>query len=76
MWLLAISLIAGLVLAYSMQPKIETRPPAGINDVQVPTAEVGRPIPVLFGRKRLSGPNIVWYGHLKVDPIKKSGGKK
>jgi len=24
----------------------------------------------------ITGPNVVWAGHLRVDPIRKAGGKK
>ena len=75
-WVYAVVFIVALVYAYSIQPKTETRPPAGIDEFNAPTAEVGREIPVLFGRRRLSGPNVVWYGHLRSVPIKKKGGKK
>lgn len=75
-WVAAIIFVAALVVAYTMAPKPETRPPAGLDEIQVPTAEVGREIPVLFGRRKLEGPNVVWYGHLRTVPIKKKGGKK
>ena len=64
-----------LVVSYVMAPKPESRPPAGLGDFNVPTAEVGREIPVLFGTRAVSGPNVVWYGHLRVVPIRKKGGK-
>lgn len=75
-WIAAIVFVVALVVAYTMQPKPETRPPAGIDEVQAPTAEVGREIPVLFGLRKLEGPNVTWYGHLRSIPIKKKGGKK
>lgn len=75
-WVYAIVFIVALVVSYSMMPKPETRPPAGLDEIQAPTAEVGREIPVLFGRRKLEGPNVVWYGHLRTVPIKKKGGKK
>ena len=74
-WYLAVFIVA-LVVSYSMAPKPETRPPAGLDEIQAPTAEVGREIPVLFGRRKLDGPNVVWYGHLRTVAIKKNGGKK
>lgn len=75
-WIAAIIFVAALVISYSMQPKPETRPPAGLDEIQSPTAEVGREIPVLFGRRKFEGPNVVWYGHLRTLAIKKKGGKK
>lgn len=76
MWWYLVVFIVALVVSYSMVPKPETRPPAGLDEIQVPTAEVGREIPVLFGRRKLEGPNVVWYGHLRAVAIKKKGGKK
>lgn len=76
MWWYIVVFALALVVSYSMMPKPESRPPAGLGDFQVPTAEVGREIPVLFGRRKLEGPNVVWYGHLRTVAIKKKGGKK
>lgn len=75
-WIAATIFVVALVVAYTMAPKPETRPPAGFDEIQAPTAEVGREIPVLFGRRKLEGPNVVWYGHLRTVAIKKKGGKK
>ncbi len=75
-WIAAVIFVGALVVAYTMQPKPETRPPAGLDEIQAPTAEVGREIPVLFGRRRFDGANVVWYGHLRTVPIKSKGGKK
>lgn len=70
-WIAAVFFIISLVVSYSMQPKPESRPPAGLGDFQAPTAEVGREIPVLFGRRKINSANIVWFGHLRVVPITK-----
>jgi hypothetical protein len=43
---------------------------------EVPTAQEGQPIPILFGTRRISGPNVAWYGDIKTVPIKSGGGKK
>lgn len=75
-WIAALIAVVALVVGYSMQPKPETRPPAGLDEIQTPTAEIGREIPVLFGTRKLTGPNVVWYGDLSTIPIKKKGGKK
>lgn len=75
-WVYAIVFIASLVVSYAMMPKPETRPPAGLDEIQAPTAEVGREIPVLFGTRKMESPNVVWYGDLRTVPVKKKGGKK
>lgn len=74
-WYIAVFIVA-LVVAYSMAPKPQTQPPAGLGDVKVPTAEEGREIPVLFGTRVIEGPNVVWYGDLRTTAIRKKGGKK
>ncbi|WVW77410.1 tail assembly chaperone [Stenotrophomonas phage vB_SmaS_Bhz59] len=75
-WWYIVVFIVALVVAYSMTPKPQTQPPAGLGDINVPTAEEGREIPVLFGTRDLNGPNVVWYGDLKTVAIRKKGGKK
>lgn len=69
----AVAFVAGGLL---MQPKPQHLPPAGLGDFNVPTAEEGREIPVLFGTRELEGPNVVWYGDFYAEAIKKKGGKK
>ncbi len=42
------------------QPKQEKT--SDVQDLDSPTAEAGRPIPVLFGELEIQGLNCVWYG--------------
>lgn len=75
MWVqLAIIIIAALV-SYALAPKPPSPKPAGLDDIDAPTAEEGRPIPVVFGTRKIKGPNVVWYGDLSTTAIKKKGGK-
>ena len=76
MWFYAIIFVAALVVSYNMMPKQESHPPVGLDGIQTPTAEIGREIPVLFGTRKIEGPNVVWYGDLRTVAIKKKGGKK
>jgi hypothetical protein len=76
MWWYIVVFIVALLVSYAMAPKPQSQPPAGLGDIQVPTAEEGREIPVLFGTKELKGPNVVWFGDLRTEAIRKSGGKK
>lgn len=75
-WWYIVVFIVALVAAYAMMPKPQSQPPAGLGDFNVPTAEEGREIPVLFGTRDVEGPNVVWYGDLKTVAIRKKGGKK
>jgi hypothetical protein len=55
----------------------ENAQPGQIGNQDVPIASQDAPIPVLFGTRLLSGPNVVWYGDVQVRAIRKSsGGKK
>lgn len=75
-WVFVAVFVAAFAVSYFMMPKPETRPPAGLDEIQLPTAEVGREIPVLFGTRKISGPNVVWFGDLRTVAVKKKGGKK
>ncbi len=71
MWPQIILFIVSMAISYANRPKPQNAKPAGLSDFNVPTAQDGRAIPVLFGTRDISGPNVVWYGDLKVVPIKK-----
>lgn len=75
MWNL-ILLVASYFLYAALTPKPPAPRPAELTDFDAPTADEGRPIPVVFGAVLLTGPNVVWYGDLGTEPIKSSGGKK
>lgn len=68
--------IASTIISIALAPDPKSRPPAGLGDFQVPSAEVGREIPVLFGTRDIKGPNVTWYGHLRSKAVKKGGGGK
>jgi hypothetical protein len=70
MWWFVVALVVSMVVSYAMQPKPQAQPPAGLGEFNVPTAEVGREIPVLFGTRDMSGPNVVWYGDLRTEAVK------
>lgn len=38
----------------------------------VPTAEQGRPIPVVFGTRNIGSPNVVWWGYPRNTKVKMS----
>ena len=74
-WQIALWVVLQIV-SYALTPKPQAPSPAGLGDFQVPTAEEGREIPVLFGTRDIDGPNVIWYGDLRVVAIQASGGKK
>ena len=76
MWPIVAAIVVAFVASFLLMPKPQSQPPAGLDEIEAPTAEVGREIPVLFGRRRIKSPNVVWYGHLRTVAIKAKGGKK
>lgn len=76
MWPFIALFALSFVAMYVLMPKPQSAPPPAIGEIKAPTAEEGREIPVLFGTRDLTGPNVVWCGDIKVDPIRKKGGKK
>ena len=66
--MMALSMAIGALTA-KKPPRPRFSPPAGIEQFSAPTAEEGRSVQVLFGKKYIAGPNIVWYGDLKSEAI-------
>lgn len=52
------------------EPDIENARARGLNDFNFPTATEGRVIPLHWGRDKVKGPNVLWYGDLSAIPIK------
>jgi hypothetical protein len=71
-WVQIILFIVSLIISIVLAPKPASPRAAALEDFDVPLAEEDRPIPVLFGTKRITGANVLWYGDLSVQPIKKS----
>lgn len=78
MWWLIAVFVATLVLSFAFMPRPQSQNQklTTLNDINAPTAEVGREISVLFGTRDLNGPNVTWYGALRLVAIKSKAGKK
>lgn len=74
-WEYFVVLIISTIISIALAPKPPTPKPAALSDFDVPVAEQGRPIPVVFGTVTITGPNVLYYGDLSNTPIKKKGGK-
>jgi len=72
--------LALLVVSYFVSAALAPKPPkpkpASLEDFDIPVAEQGRPIPVVFGTVILKDPNVMWYGDLRTTAIQEKGGKK
>lgn len=71
-----IVLIVSSLISYALAPKPPKPKPAALEDFDIPVAEQGRPVPVIFGTILSTGPNVLWYGDLRSTAIKEKGGKK
>ena len=58
---LGISLAISIV-SYLIMPKPKAPKPEAAKDLEDPTAEAGRPIPVVFGTITVKGLNVLWFG--------------
>lgn len=67
--------IALQVLGYLLAPKPKQAKPPSTSDLEDPTAEAGRPIPVIFGSVTIQSPNNLGFWDKKV-ATRKIGGKK
>lgn len=72
--------LALLVISYFVSAALAPKPPkpkpAALEDFDIPVAEQGRPVPVVFGTVLITGPNVLWYGDLRTTAITEKGGKK
>jgi len=76
MWVQLVLLIVSAIVSAMLAPKPEEPKKPSLGDIEVPTADEDRVIPVIFGKVRIKGPNVVWYGDLSTVAIKSSGGGK
>lgn len=76
MWAAIAVLVVSVLVQYALQPKTPQPQAAELKDFEAPTADEGRPVPVVFGSVLVRSANVVWYGDLKTTPIRSKGGKK
>lgn len=50
---------AMMILGYMLMPKPKQEKPPSTDDLDEPTAEAGRPIPVIWGSMAISSPNLI-----------------
>ena len=75
-WPYIVAIVVAALVATALAPKPAAPKPSTLEDFDAPTAEEGRPIPVVFGTVTITGANVIWYGNLRTKAIKSKGGKK
>lgn len=82
MWIVlilyAVVAVALVAAAYLLTPKPKNGPDPTKPEINVPIAEIGVKIPVLFGTRDIDSPLVVWYGDVEIRDVKgdPSGKKK
>lgn len=78
MWWAILALVVSVGVSYALSPSTQSTSSSRstLEDFDVPTAEDGKQMPVIFGTVTLQSSNIVGYGDLDYEAVKeKSGGK-
>ncbi len=63
-WFVAGVMLASFIVSLYLQQKAKTSAKPG--SIETPTAEEGRPIPVLFGKKQINNGNIGYFGSTEI----------
>ena len=67
--------IAISMLAAALAPRPPAPKPPGVEQLELPTADEGGPLPVIFGRMRLSQSNVIAAYHPSTRDVKTKTGK-
>ncbi|MCX8018194.1 MAG: hypothetical protein N2690_09890, partial [Rhodocyclaceae bacterium] len=64
MWMTILGWVVTTALSALLapRPKMQDAQPGQIGDKDIPMASADAPIPVLFGTRIISQPNVVWWG--------------
>lgn len=69
-FIIQVAIMVALSMLLAPKPKQPKKlKPVSLEQFDIPTAEEGRPIQVLFGKKYVAAPNVVWFGHLKSQRV-------
>lgn len=69
-WIPLLIAIALLVVSYVLMPKPKTPKPDAATEMDSPTADAGKPIPVPFGTLTITSPNCLWFGDKSMNTYK------
>lgn len=62
-WQIVIAIILAVV-SYMLTPKPKSPQSEATKQLDAPTADASRPIPVVFGSMTIKSPNCLWYGDI------------
>jgi hypothetical protein len=61
-WVLLAAVAVSIVVSFLLRPKVKAPKPDSVKDLEDPSADAGRPIPVVFGTITVKGLNVLWFG--------------
>jgi len=65
------------IVGYMLMPKPKQQKPEAMQEQEDPTAEAGKPIPVVFGSITLESPNLIgFFDKEMIERTVRTGGKK
>lgn len=70
----AITLANWALHKWVLKPEQERAKAANIGDVSLPRATEDAPVPLIYGRCKITGGNVVWMGKLTTTPVKDGSG--
>ncbi len=74
-WYYVAFVVASVIISIALAPKPAGEKPPSLDELDIPTAEEGLPIPIVFGTVVVQSPNVVWYGDLGYVAIRTKSGK-
>ncbi len=60
-WIPLLVVLVSSVVSYLLQPKPKAAKPEAAKDLEGPTADAGRPVPVVFGTMTVKGLNVLSF---------------
>lgn len=69
-WIILVAAVALTAVSFLLMPRPKAPKPEAVKDLEDPTAEAGRPIPVVFGTITVKGLNLLWYGEKSFNTYK------
>jgi hypothetical protein len=69
MWAQFALFVGSLLVSRATRPRTEEVRPPGVDELNFPTATEDRKVPWVAGTVKLSSPNVVWWGDLRLDEV-------
>jgi hypothetical protein len=73
-WVKLIIMVVASYVAAALAPKPPQPKPASLDDLDVPQADEGRAVGMVFGHVFIKAPTLAWFGNLTTEKIKKRTG--